>query len=490
MPCETEAGDRNPRRAEIGWPPVVVAGAFQTGIVLMRTLARRGVETCCVDCLPTQPGFKTVYGRAFLCPNPDERPAEWAAFMCGLARKIGRKPVLISSADQFVSAIAAHASALKDHFIFLETSAATQELLATKKRQYDIAEANGLPVPRTRFVQSREELMEFAAGARFPCLLKPVHFREWQRFPPGHPLLDEKVTLAYSMAELAEKYALAESVTSQLVVQEVIEGPDTAKLVYLSCYARDGRRLGGCLLREVRTNPIYFGSASVVEPVQDDETDALCDGFLRSLGYAGICELELKRDSRDGRVKLIEANPRYSVTADAAPYGGVDIGWLHYLDLIGRPVSPVKPALRHYRHIVLSRDFGCYRSYLNAGLLTWRELLRSYRPPVAFFDFDPYDVRVTWDNVVALAKTLLVGPYRRLFPKRPRSEPIAAGDRGESALELVAPDRRSGGDRVGSEPIAAGDSGEGALELVAPDRRSGGGAVPQDVVAVDAARHV
>ena len=461
MPFETEDGDPNPRRAESGWPPVIVAGAFQTGVVLMRALARRGVETYCVDCLPTQPGFKTVYGKAFLCPNPDERPADWAAFMCGLARRIGRKPVLISSADQFVSAIAAHASALKDHFIFLETSAATQDLLATKKRQYDIAEANGLPVPRTRFVQSREELMDFAAQARFPCLLKPVHFREWQRFPAGHPLLDEKVTLAHSISELAEKYALAESVTSQLVVQEVIEGPDTAKLVYLSCYARDGRRLGGCLLRELRTSPIYFGSASVVEPVEDPETDALCDGFLRSLGYAGICELELKRDSRDGQVKLIEANPRYSVTADAAPYGGVDLGWLHYLDLIGCPVCPVQPAPRQFRHIVLSRDFSCYRSYLNAGVLTWRELLRSYRPPVAFFDFDPYDVRVTCATVVALAKTLLVGPYRRLFPKRARSEPIAPGH-----------------------------SRQGALELIPSDGRARGDAVPQGIVGIDPARDV
>ncbi len=413
-----ETNDPNPRRVSKDWPPVVVAGAWQTGIVLMRNLARRGVEAACIDCIPGQPGFKTVYGKGYLCADPGERPEEWLQFMAELAGKMRCKPVLIPSADQFVTAIAKHAAELDKHFVFLKASMAAQELLATKKRQYDIAEANGLPVPRTRFVRSRQELMEFGEAARFPCLLKPVHFREWERFEPGHPLLNEKVTLAYSLEELEAKYSLAESVTSELVVQEVIEGPDTAKLVYMSCYGRNGERLGSCMVRQLRTTPIYFGSASIVEPVQDEETDAMCDSFLRSIGYAGVCELELKRDSRDGRVKLIEANPRYSVTADAAPYAGVDLGWLHYLDLIGQPVAPVQPSNLNFRHIVLRRDFICYRSYLEAGLLQWHDLLWSYRPPVAFFDFDLYDWRVTWENIVALLKTVLIRPFRRMFPKR------------------------------------------------------------------------
>jgi predicted ATP-grasp superfamily ATP-dependent carboligase len=408
----------NPTQAAPGWPPVVVAGAYQTGIVLMRNLARRGVSVSCVDCNPQQPGFKTVYGKARLCPNPDDRPAEWSGFMVELAKEIGGRPVLIPSSDQFVTAIAGQAVQLREHFVFLESGVAIQALLATKRRQYEIAAGSGLPTPRTQFVSSLAELRRFAEEARFPCLLKPVHCREWERFPVGHPLLNQKTALARSLAELESQYRLAEAVTSELVVQEVIEGPDDAKLVYLSCYGRDGVRLGACLVRELRTDPIYFGSASVVEPVEDPEVDALCDGFLRRIGYAGLCEIELKRDSRDHCVKLIEANPRYSVTADAAPYAGVDLGWLHYLDLIGQRVEPVQAGKSDFRHIVLRRDFACFRSYRKAGLLSWRELFRSYRRPVAFFDFDLRDWRVTADTAIALFKMLAYPLYRRVFPKR------------------------------------------------------------------------
>jgi len=72
-----QSHDGNPASARADWPPAVVAGAYQTGVVLMRDLARRGVETYCFDCDTDNPGFHTVYGRASACPNPDTDPQGW-----------------------------------------------------------------------------------------------------------------------------------------------------------------------------------------------------------------------------------------------------------------------------------------------------------------------------------------------------------------------------------------------------------------------------
>jgi D-aspartate ligase len=409
---------QNPQKAEPGWPPVVVAGAYQTGVVLMRNLARRNLRVYAFDPNSDQPGFRSRYGKAYQCPNPDVEPEAWVRFMQQLSRDIGQKPVLIPSADQFVTAISAHNDELKDHFIFLEVAASTQALLATKKRQYEIAASHGLPTARTKFVRSLGDLEEFAASAQFPCLIKPLHCREWEHMPVGHPLLSQKLALAATPEELARQYNSVAEYTPELVVQEVIEGPDTAKFCYVSCYSQNGNRLGACVVQQVRTDPIYFGSASVVEPVIDPEVDSLSDNFLRNIGYAGLCELELKRDTRDGKLRLIEANPRYSVTSDAAPYAGVDVGWLHYLDLIGCQVRPVSQNSSHFRHVVLRRDFNTIRNYRKASLLTWGGLLRSYRRPVHFFDFDVRDPKVTWQTLVDLAKGLLIPYARKVFPKR------------------------------------------------------------------------
>ncbi|MBZ5515137.1 MAG: hypothetical protein LAN62_09935 [Acidobacteriia bacterium] len=217
--------------------------------------------------------------------------------------------------------------------------------------------------------------------------------------------------------ELEEKYRVVAEITPEAVVQEVIAGPDDAKLVYLSCYSRDRRRIARGMLREFRSNPIYFGNPSIVEPVEDPETDAVCNQFLQHMGYWGLCEIELKRDSRDGRVKMIETNPRYTGMSNPAPYMGVDLGWLHYLDLIGQRVEMVNPDARNFRHVVLAWDALTVGSYFRAGLLTWRDFIRSYRPPVVFFDLDLRDWRVAAGTLFTLVYLIFGRPVRRFFSR-------------------------------------------------------------------------
>src|SRR5580658_10069688 len=76
-------------------PPAVVASVFQTGLNLMRDLEQKGVRVIGIDCNPANPGFRSRFGRSFLCPNPDSGPDEWLAFMLSLSDAMGEKPVLI-----------------------------------------------------------------------------------------------------------------------------------------------------------------------------------------------------------------------------------------------------------------------------------------------------------------------------------------------------------------------------------------------------------
>ena len=399
---------QNPERAEAGWPPAVIAGAFQTGVLAVRGLQRRGVRAVCFDSNPANPGFRSVYGPAHLCPNPDSEPDAWVRFMVDLSHSLGSRPALLASADQFVSAIARHADCLADHFL-LSPGLQLQGQLADKHTQYSLAERHHMPMPRTQFVDSCESVAAFARNAVFPCLIKPIHFREWKQFPADHPLLDRKIVLAATPDELLAKYGLASSVNHRVILQEIIEGPDEAKRVYLSCYDAASRRIAYVTFRELRCDPLGFGPATVTEPIADPEVEGVCDQFLQRIQYVGICEIEVKRDRRDGRVKLIEANPRLSGGGDAAPYAGVDLGWLHYLDLIGQPTTCVNASRLDFRHIVLRADGHAIPAYRRAGLLGWRDLCRSYRPPLAFFDVDLRDWRYSAETLYVAARWLVTG---------------------------------------------------------------------------------
>lgn len=404
--------DGNPSRAEASWPPAVIAGAFQTGVLGVRSLTRRGVRAVCFDSNPENPGFRSIYGPAHLCPNPESDAGGWVRFMRELAGTMSAKPVLISSSDQFVTAIARHSQVLEEWYT-LSPGHQVQGLLADKQTQYELAARHAMPMPRTEFASSRDEVAAFAAHAMFPCLIKPTHFREWQRFPQGHPLCHEKIAIADSREQLLQLYSLAVAVNPSVILQEIIQGADTDKRVYLSCYDRDGRRIANAMFRELRCDPVGFGPASISEPVVDQETDEICDRFLRSIDYVGICEIEMKRDSRDGRVKLIEANPRLSGGGDAAPYAGVDLCWLHYLDLIGESVMLVAPRLTDFRHVVLRADGRALPAYWRAGLVSWRDVVRSYRPPLAFYDLDVKDWRYSLETLLIAARSFVMGVFGR-----------------------------------------------------------------------------
>ena len=216
-------------------PPAVIAGAFQTGVLGVRSLKRRGVNAMCFDCNTAMPGFRSVYGPARLCPNPDENPREWVDFMKRLANELGDKAVLIPSSDRYITAIANHRVILEEYYR-LSPGIGLQGLLAQKQTQYKLALENGMPMPLTGMVNTRAELLDFLSKLTYPCLIKPWHFREWERFPKGHPLSYQKVSIANSEQELITNYNLASEVTPNVIAQDIIQGPDTAKRVYLSCY--------------------------------------------------------------------------------------------------------------------------------------------------------------------------------------------------------------------------------------------------------------
>ena len=380
-------------------------------------MVRRGVRASCFDCNPSYEGFRSVYGQAFACPDPDLDPEGWLAFMIELSGKIGDTPVLIASADQFVSAIAAHASELAGHYV-VSPGAPLHGMLATKQTQYELAAKHGMPLPRTQFVKSVDDVTAFARDAQFPCLLKPIHFREWRRFSSDHPFYDTKVVLAQSPDELVRNWRLASALTPNLIAQEIILGVDTSKRVYLSCYSRQGHRIANALFRELRCDPVGFGPATISEPIDDPEADQVCDHFLRSVGYSGICEIEVKRDARDGRVKLIEVNPRLTGNGDAAPHAGVDLCWLHYLDMIGNPVTPVAPNGRQFRHVVLRADVAAVIRYRRERLISWADVVRSYKPPLAFFDLDTHDWWYSAQTIYQMVRSAVRELVYLMFPAR------------------------------------------------------------------------
>src|SRR5437660_937069 len=92
--------------------------------------------------------------------------------------------------------------------------------------------------PAVRASARHTDVRGFAATGRYPCVLKPLHWREWEPLVDNHPLRWRKVVTAEDPEELLAMYRMAAAINPRVVVQELIQGPDTAKVVYMACYGQ------------------------------------------------------------------------------------------------------------------------------------------------------------------------------------------------------------------------------------------------------------
>ena len=225
-------------------------------------------------------------------------------------------------------------------------------------------------------------------------------------------------TISASSADiLLGHYASVKDLVPNAVAQEEIVGPDSAKYCYLSVYGQSGERLGFCVVQELRAYPLLYGCATLVEPVVDHEIDEACNKFLLAIGYIGLCEIELKRDIRDGSLRLIEVNPRFSGTGDAARYTGVETGYIHYLDLIGQPPVPVGATEFGFRHVMLCADLAAFPRYLEQKQITWGEWLGSLKGRVEYFDYDRADSANARRTLWKASRALLGGLWHTTKPR-------------------------------------------------------------------------
>ena len=134
------------------------------------------------------------------------------------------------------------------------------------------------------------------------------------------------------------------------LVQELIPGDDDALFTLGSYLDRDGEPLGLFCGRKLRQTPRGgIGTCRVGEALWDEEVVDRGLTLLRALEFTGLSQVELKRDARDGMLRLMEVNPRLWQWHGLAAACGVDLPRIAYEDLIGERPEPVSMNGRHRR---------------------------------------------------------------------------------------------------------------------------------------------
>jgi predicted ATP-grasp superfamily ATP-dependent carboligase len=111
--------------------------------------------------------------------------------------------------------------------------------------------------------------------------------------------------------------------------------------------------------------------SSFVEITDDQEVLEVGRQVIDKLAFSGVIKLDFKRDRRDERLYLLEANPRFSLWHHPAALAGVNLAALYYQDCVvpgsARPPGPARPGVRW---MSTRADLKALREYRAAGELS------------------------------------------------------------------------------------------------------------------------
>jgi predicted ATP-grasp superfamily ATP-dependent carboligase len=314
-------------------PEVIVSsGSTANTLGVVRCFGRRGIPVTLLEMTLKSPARYSRYVTNRLRGSSRNRLIE---LLLNYGAKVQRKPVIIPTGDEEVVELARGKKALEPYFLLSLPESGVVETLVDKNRFYRLAEERGYAHPRTIYPRTLDELRQFGRDFSLPFLVKPAHSLPFQeRFM-------KKCFLIRSLADLDRSASVLEGSDLEVMIQEIIPGSDFFEFsVYLD---RDGEPKGICSWDRLRQYPPDFGNGTFCRNKFRPEAIDLGLEILRAIGYRGLAAVELKRDPRDLRYRVIEINPRTTLQNRLAAACGVDMEYLAYLDLTGRPIDSIKP---------------------------------------------------------------------------------------------------------------------------------------------------
>jgi predicted ATP-grasp superfamily ATP-dependent carboligase len=264
------------------------------------------------------------------------------------------------------------------------------------------------------FYPASEADLETASGA-LPGILKPATHATMNRFTA------DKAWPVDNREELLARYRQArELIPADLIlVQERIPGGGECQFSYAALCC-DGQPIASLTARRTRQYPIDFGySSSFVETLDVPEIVAPSRRLLAAMRYTGLIEVEYKLDSRNGRYKLLDINPRLWTWATIGARAGVDFPYLLWQMLVGIPVQ-AQTGRTDVRWVRMITDVPAAMHEMLRGRLRPGAYVRSLRGPLEFSVVAPDDPLPGLMELPLFAYKHLYCGYKSLR----RSEPL------------------------------------------------------------------
>jgi len=240
-----------------------------------------------------------------------------------------------------------------------------------KLATYRAAAAAGVETPRFWSVASNEELSALCDSLVYPLLVKPKSSYAFTDRFKG------KFFVAQNFDEVASGCSRIAEAGIECLLVEKIPGPDDLLCSYYTYLDEHGTPLFDFTKRIIRRNPPNMGLACYHIT---DWNPAVRDAALplfQAVGLRGLANAEFKLDQRDGKLKLIECNARFTEANGLVAQCGLDLSKFVYKRVLGLPQVPCNTYRKGLRLWYPLDDFRSFLELRRRGELTTRQWLAS-----------------------------------------------------------------------------------------------------------------
>ncbi len=312
-------------------PIGVVFNSQVNGLGIIRSLSEKKIPVLALDSNPRAIGLFSKYCKGIVCPNPKEDELKFIDFLIDIGKKLKYKGVLFLTDDVGLVTVSKWQIKLEKYYYFPMSKWDIIQNCISKEKMYQIAMRNNIPIPQTLFPKSMSELSEASKKIPYPFIIKPV--APW-KFKKTYKI--EKVEREEDLEKwLINNEDIFDNEDITISIQEIIPGQPSNLYTFTSYSNRESDIVGFSVIRKIIQSPYDFGTILSGEVAYEPEVIKLGTKVIKEFNYYGLSNTEFKKDSRDGKFKLMEINPRSGLSIYYTTKTGINLPFLAYSEAVG-----------------------------------------------------------------------------------------------------------------------------------------------------------
>jgi predicted ATP-grasp superfamily ATP-dependent carboligase len=297
-----------------GMNVLVTNGNYLHTLGVVRSLGQAGATVYCLAPTTNSIALHSRYCAGGFIGPPDTDGEAYVAFL---------ERVLTENSFDLLMPIGALATRIVSqhrerfagliHFEIAEHQAF--ETAYSKRQTYALAEKVGVPYPKTVYPQSLDEVEQLAREFQYPVVIKAIleEGANVVRYPKNR----EELLAQYRL--LCQERGYVAPLLPML--QEFIYSDDIG-YSFCALYQK-----GTCkrvfMYRELRSYPIRGGSSTYAESYYGEDLKTFGTALLDALEWNGVAHMDFRRDAQ-GRLRLMEINPKFWASLELALAAGID----------------------------------------------------------------------------------------------------------------------------------------------------------------------